>query len=478
MNALILPFCSSPELALFRSLCPDFLLPVAGKAVTEHLVEQLVLGGIDDILMVCDDRPEEVSRHFGSGERWGCRLKVAPVRGGMELDRILAMHLHDAAGTVLCLEGNLVIPGGVEEFAARAGSQPDSVSRTPSGGVCCAAAPLLRSLAREHRFGDMAGLFELLRTGAAPCRSVESALHPRRIITPADLFSIQREILEERLPGIRIPARKAAGGIWLGDHVRLPSDCRLEAPLLIGSHSRVIGAGQIGPNTVIGSHCLVNNSDLITESILMPGTAAGPHTELNGMAARGDTLLNLKSGVTVTSPDPFILGEVGSGAQRLVPGQAPNMLAALLVLLLLSPVALPLFLLSLAVPALARKEEAVGNRRLKSLNGTAARLPFMMREIAVGPLLLRRWPALTAVLGGDLVMVGALPTAGQAATEHPVDLDLARGLFRIWEVEGDPPDNDEERMARENFHAVTRTFAGDLAILLKAAVTTVPAPPR
>ena len=48
-------------------------------------------------------------------------------------------------------------------------------------------------------------------------------------------------------------------------------------------------------------------------------------------------------------------------------------------------------------------------------------------------------------------------------------LDTARGLFHIWEVEGDLPESAEERLARENFHQVTRTFSGDLAVLLKAA---------
>jgi hypothetical protein len=146
-------------------------------------------------------------------------------------------------------------------------------------------------------------------------------------------------------------------------------------------------------------------------------------------------------------------------------------------LVLLAPIALPLLLLSLVLPTMTRVTGGDGNIRKKSLSGEHRRLPFMSREFTFGPILLRRWPALVQVLTGHLLLVGALPTVGPPQVESGLDLDVARGLFRIWEVEGDLPENDEERIARENFHAVTRSIAGDLRIVVKAAgVFTVSSP--
>jgi hypothetical protein len=108
---------------------------------------------------------------------------------------------------------------------------------------------------------------------------------------------------------------------------------------------------------------------------------------------------------------------------------------------------------------------------MKSLSGEHRRLPFMSREFTCGPILLCRWLGLVQVITGHLLLVGALPTMGSSSVESRLELDVPRGLFRIWEVEGALPENEEERIARENFHAVTRTFAGDLKIVLQAART-------
>ena len=98
MKALIFPFQRGESLAPLRSLCPDFLLPMAGKPIVEHLVEQLVTAGIRDVTLLCDDRSEEVAHHFGNGERWGCRLAISSVRDQGGLQRMLRAALHGIRG--------------------------------------------------------------------------------------------------------------------------------------------------------------------------------------------------------------------------------------------------------------------------------------------------------------------------------------------------------------------------------------------
>lgn len=249
---------------------------------------------------------------------------------------------------------------------------------------------------------------------------------------------------------------------------------RLEAPVFIGSNCRITGNGQIGPNASIAPFCLINNSDLICESLVMSGTATGPHTELNSIAARGATLVNLRTGAVVTVPDPFILGTIEAGTDRTKGGVVDLLTAALLWLLLL-PMALPLLLLSMVLPGISRSEWLPGNRRLKTLTGDNPSLPFYLKEFRFGSLLLRRWPGLSAILTGHLVLVGAqvraVPEAISEANESNFGLDAPCGLFQIWEVEGDPPESAEERQAREYFYEMTRTCRADLTVLLKAAMT-------
>lgn len=478
MKALILPAGVSRERLSFRSVCPDFLLPLVGKPIVEHLVEQLVTCGITDITLLCDHHPDQVVRHFGKGERWGCTLNIVALREGMELHRVLSTALFGIEGMVLCLDSTLVLSQGLKTFLDKAVTEPQCISYPDlpdQVGLCSGDAALFQKIARECRFETLKTCLEAARSCKIPVTAIAVDFPIRLIALPADLLTIQREILEERLSGIRIPANKAEEGIWLGSHILLPAGYRLLPPVMIGSYTRIGGSGQIGPNVVIGSSCLVNNSDLIQQSIVMHGTAVGPHTELNGLIVSGNMLLNLESGISVTAPDAFILGDVSQEAERLMPGQFLNALAALFCLILMAPLGVPLLLLGLLMPALVRISQNKGNKRVKVLSGVSPQTTFTLREFSFGPLLLRRWPGLVSVITGDLLLAGGLPPKATQESERPLLMEIPFGLFRIWEVEGELPESDEERIARESFHAVTRTFAGDLWIVLKSG-TVVPPP--
>lgn len=506
MKALILPFQKAQALAPLRSLCPDFLLPLAGKPMVEHLVEQLVTHGIRDLSLLCDDRPEVVARHFGNGERWGCVIAVSAVRDRGGLQRMVKAALHGVTGAVVCLPGNLAVSRELSAFPAEAAGENVMYRVTSDRNFVATDAETLLSLIEGNCFETFEELAELtgqnqhhphpdLPPEGEGLKSSRHAEAQQPDLSPppfqvegrgedgadslitgfSEFLQVQRSILEGKLTEIRIPARSTADGIWIGDHVQISPDVRLIAPLFIGSRCRISGGGQIGPNAVISPYCLINNSDLICDSLVMSGTATGSHTELNGVAARGNVLVNLRNGATVTSPDAFILGDIG-GEKKQMSGS--SVLAAILLLLLL-PLGLPLLAASLVVPTLLQRINCLGNRRMKTLAGESPRMPFTLRQFSCGPLLLRRWPGLAAVIAGDLALVGAAPAAADKTESAEEDslfgLDAARGLFHIWEVEGDPPESVEERHARENFHYMTRTIGADLQVVLKAATAFLPA---
>lgn len=473
MKALIFPFINTQALAPLRSLCPDFMIPLAGKPMVEHLLEQLVTAGISDITLLCDDRPEEVVRHFGNGERWGCALAMSAVREQGGLQRMVRAALHSVVGTVVCIPGNLLVS---QELSAFLGDVAADIENSlfyvaTDSNLIAADAAMLLSLCDENRFETFGKLAELVRQKVPLSQKKEKELQLGTLCDLTGFITAQREILSGGLTGCRIPARSTGEGVWIGDHVQLSPQVRLVAPLLIGDYCQISGSGQLGPNAVISPYCLVNNSDLICDALVMSGTATGSHTELNGVAARGALLVNLKSGAIVTSPDAFILGDAG-GETKPATGDFGCTMIALFLLLLLLPLGLLLLILSLAAPSLLRQERRLGNRRMKTLAGDNPHMPFMHRQFCFGPLLLRRWPGFFAVLTGDLTLVGAAASSADEPEQFESDsifgLDAPRGLFHIWEVEGEPPESADEQHARENFHAVTRTLAGDIRLVAKA----------
>ncbi len=443
--------------------------------MVEHLVESLAASGIQVVTLLCDDRPEEVVRHFGNGERWGCALTMSAVREQGGLQRMLRAALHGISGVVICLPGNMIVSNELPAFLKEVTAAENAPSWVPPehNFIVIDAAKLL-SLLEENRFESFDELIKLVREKVSLSPHDGKNLQSQTVSDLTGFISAQRDVLNGRLGGSRIAASLRADGVWIGDHVHISPDVRLVAPLFIGSHCQIYGNGQIGPNAVISPYCLVNNSDLICDSLIMSGTATGAHTELNAMAVQGRTLVNLCNGATVTSPDAFILGDIGDGKEHSSGDLSGTLLAAILMLLLL-PLGLPLFFVSLLAPSLIRQERCLGNRRMKTLVGEKPRMSFNLRQFNFGPLLLRRWPGLVAVVMGNLTLVGAAPIpAGEAELREQdsiFGLDTARGLYHLWEVDGELPGSVDEQHVRENFHAVTRTLWSDLKILLKAAIT-------
>lgn len=467
MKALLFPFQRADELAPLRALCPDFLMPLAGKAVAEHLVEQLVTAGIRDVTLLCDDQPDETARHFGNGERWGCSVTVSAAREQGGLARMARAALHGVEGTVVCLPGNLAVSEQLTRFLdASAGVEGlGELTASGFGAAFALNAGALRTLLQQVSCDGLEELAAAARH-AGLVGGTDGSPGLTTLTTWEGFLQAQRELLEGRRPGSRIPGREVSPGVWLGDHTEVGPGVRLVAPLLVGAHCRVSGTGQLGPNAVVSPYCLINGADLVCDSLVLPGTALGPHTELNGMAARGSTLVNLRNGAVVNTPDAFILGKVGGDGDRRSTGPLSLLLTFGLLLLLL-PVGMPLLVLSLVLPGLVRAERVLGNRRRKVLTGDPPRTPFWLRQFSLGPLLLRRWPGLPSVVAGHLALVGAQATAEES--DPRFGIDAARGLFHIWEVEGEPPESVEEQHVRENFHQVTRTFGADLVVVAKAA---------
>ena len=310
MNAAIIPYQHATGLRPLRYLTADFLMPVAGKPLAEHLVEYCVSSGISTILLLVDDDSGAVERYFGSGERWGAVITVQAVDAELPLVTQLASAFVALTGPICCFPANMLVTG---DFAAIAGPLPIVPGTAGDAAFCVVDYSVLHEAVPVCGNADYYGLLAFLRgSGTQPdCSGIQCRL----LTTLEEYLAAQRDLLDESWPGARILAARREQGLWIGDHVTLDPQITLIPPLLIGHHSTVSGTGTIGPNAVIAPFCLINNTDLIEESVLLPGTATGPHTELSHLVVLGSRIVNARSGVCVTSPDAFILGDLPDSVQ-------------------------------------------------------------------------------------------------------------------------------------------------------------------
>ncbi|MBD2844517.1 nucleotidyltransferase family protein [Paenibacillus sp. IB182496] len=96
------------RLAPLTDRCPKPMLPVGDRPLLEHTLVRLSAAGLRTCYIAVHYKAEMIERYFGSGERWGLRIRY--VREGRPLGTAGALTLlpEDAPGPVLVINGDLL----------------------------------------------------------------------------------------------------------------------------------------------------------------------------------------------------------------------------------------------------------------------------------------------------------------------------------------------------------------------------------
>jgi len=222
--------------------------PLFGKTVVEHWLEFLAANGATQVKVIAPDRPQEVARRLGTGERWGLSVEVVSEPSESKLE--------DA------------------RVRFRANSETGWLAE-PNDVILADCLPW----DTEHQlFSSYAGFFETMRSWMPHAKQEPHVgLHE---IQPGVWAGLKTKIAE----GVRF-----CGPVWLGDHVHIEA------------------GAVIGPNAIVENCAWVGAGAEITNSYLGEETYLGPMTHLNHSAALGATLIDWKSNSVTWVKDPFLL---------------------------------------------------------------------------------------------------------------------------------------------------------------------------
>jgi NDP-sugar pyrophosphorylase family protein len=74
MKAVLLAAGKGTRLRPLTDEMPKVMIPIAGKPILEHHVENLVRAGIREIFINLHHLPERITSHFRDGRKWGVRI--------------------------------------------------------------------------------------------------------------------------------------------------------------------------------------------------------------------------------------------------------------------------------------------------------------------------------------------------------------------------------------------------------------------
>ncbi|HEY9369548.1 glucose-1-phosphate thymidylyltransferase [Streptomyces sp.] len=128
MKALVLSGGMGTRLRPFTHSMPKQLVPVAGKAVLEHALTNIVAAGITEIGIVVGDQLAAIRERIGDGSRIGARITYIPQAEPLGLAHcVLIAREFLGEDDFLMYLGDNVLPEGVQEIAREfAATRPDA----------------------------------------------------------------------------------------------------------------------------------------------------------------------------------------------------------------------------------------------------------------------------------------------------------------------------------------------------------------
>ncbi len=405
----VLHTSGAPEWVRALGLETWALAPVVGRPLLEYWLELCDLLRIRDVRLVLGDGAHAVETYAQDGSRWGLKLTYSFLGPGEDPDRFL----HRAPE--LWAEGLFYL--GTPLFPRRLGTEP-LTHATVTGTY----------LHMEgSRIGCLASVQpEFLQTFLAGGELALGAqgfgllgITPDAIANLHDYFELNLRMVRGECARYVSPGYFSKDGAHVGYNVILPPSAHVQSPLVIGNHTRLGALTVIGPDVVLGEHCIVDRQSELTRCVILDGTYIGRNLEICDKIIAGRRLIDPADGTVAGIDDPWLLAKVSSSlrAMDVLRALLGWSLALLLALAQLVPFLLLAGLLKLtgqwrflqAAFHTARQQKANLLVFPDTSNGQVSWLARLFRALS-----LDRFPALLQVLAGRLWLCGQEPLATPA----------------------------------------------------------------
>jgi hypothetical protein len=420
---------------------------VADKPLLSYHLDLATSIAATRVIVVTDDRPEEVRAFVAKGQAWGIPVEVVAMEPGVPvLSQLARLALGDEH--VLVLSTEALLPPAVGDRELRTVPERDWVD---------AEGPLLV----RWRPGES----DPLEPGAGAV-----TVRARRVRDLAGYAAIHRELLDND-GGFVLPGYEVAPGIRISSGCRMSLGGVASPPVLVGERARVSYRANLGPSVVVGARSLVDEDATLADSIVLPGTYVGRLLSGRGLILDGQLIVNPETGSAAAIGDTFLLADLDRSlvADRL--RRVRDRAAGTCLLVLAAPLAAVAWFSARRLVG----REVYGSQTRLSVDGSVDRVLVTIHEFETPRLVLRRLGWLADVAAGRMALFGNPPLdpAHAAALEPAIRdrwLEAPAGAFGLAQAEaleaGGPVDPNAEAAASA-IYASSAPGTSRLALFLR-----------
>ncbi len=461
-KAIVLADRLGGELAPLNDQTCVAMLPVAGKPLVQHAVEQLAGAGVREVFIVLSAWAEQVEALLGDGTRFGMRVRYGLSRGEESAEALVARSGQFAAKPCLVMRGDMLASLDLRNFAERASACPEPVVLGITDG---------RAVVALRRGENAAlGALDWATQASAECFNARVIdLENAHLAALEDLrgyHSANLEAAADRFPGLVLPGHTKAIGLTTcrGSHVSAES---LERGIaFIGPGARVHASARLEGEVVVGQGAIVDKGARLCNAVVMPWTYIGEMLSVSNAIVRSTELIRVDTGAVVPITDAFLLADLRRPpAAKAIVDFWHRMLGAMLFFLSLPlwPVAFVAALIE--SPAAPLRAHTLRGNRL----GDDGRVVFRHWRFSSSFPVLSALPGLLSVIRGHLRLIGCTPLPPERASARKQEWELAcdrapSGLIGPAVIELPRDALWRDRLMRDALYASTRTPMEDFRV--------------
>ena len=471
-QAILIADHEAPALHPFTESLPPCLLPVAGRPVLVHVLDELCEFGITKVFIVMSSFPEMIRAALDDGHRWGLEVEYVLTAGNERFDEILKRTPWDREQPVVISSADRVRGGANQAFLKRLEIEEKAA---PSSWR-----------AFDGRGRDL-GLTYLVPNAMSIQRMVleDSSVAP--ILTPEALFQANKDALDGILTVDSHSVETHGGGdsdnvldgaptttedgLLAGNGVVVHDSAEVVGKCMAGARCRMGANATLGPNAVLGRRVFIDEGATVRNSVILAETYVGRGVVLDGVIADANHVIDIHSLQTEDSPNEALLSSVSPRTYRDSVEGAVHRLIALSLWFLTLPL-WPLLLLG-SVLENPRKpfssQLLLGNRRK-----AGKRQPFRVWTPELRMRIFISITRLWSVIRGDLRLVGVtpelLPAPDEVRSEDSPWLEALEsapaGVISPGRISAS--EDLMEKQITDAMYAQNRSFFRDFMLLMKS----------
>ena len=323
MKAVVLAAGEGQRMRPLTATRPKVMLPIAGKPILEHLLDEVKGAGIMDFIFVVGYCDKQVRSYFGDGKKWGVKIDYSEQRKQLGTADAIRNVSTVVDGNFLVINGDVIINRADIKRLVKGSHNTMSVFEvvdpTGLGIVELSGEKVVGIYEKSQRPPSLmanAGLYlftpdvfdAIAKTEKSPRGEYEitdslqilmrkkDGLHHLQLKTwqdfsyPWDLLNANEKMMAALKPdnlGTVEDNVVLKGAVVIGKNTVIKTGSYIEGPVIIGEDCRIGPNCFIRPSTTIGNDCHIGAFVELKNSIIMNGTDV-PHLNYVGDSVVGE----------------------------------------------------------------------------------------------------------------------------------------------------------------------------------------------